>query len=271
MIVLTFPPSVIKKMNKTEPPAEVCLEVTDSADDHATSEGGGIWVGDFIQFLQERVRDESGDDFSFDHCSVDTDLFDEIEDDDLRLILIRFTNEVYNRWKKEAVHVPEWSDVAFRCREFCEDCDAGHEETEDVEGNTVRDRICDEDCDNFIEEVESKFIDDVTCDTRALQRMWNQFKQRKVSERFPPLHRIPPLHRKMDIQQTDIRQILSDNPIRDMLAEEDGSLLAGSIRDPFVDVRVAGRSYVGVDFASGEDVSAITVGIHPEEVYWVRP
>lgn len=107
------------------------LDVKDSRDDYGSEDGDGVWVRDFVEFMEVVVRKRCGlPNFVFsDDCRIQVDLFDEIPSPHVRALLIEFTNRVYPNWKEDGVDLPDYDGVRDDSRTYCEDCDSAYSET----------------------------------------------------------------------------------------------------------------------------------------------
>lgn len=106
------------------------LEESDFRDDYTGSDGDGIWIRDYVGFLERVVRERCAlPEFSFvedDH--LDEDLFEEVPSLHVRALLIEFTNEVYPDWKEDGVDLPDYDEVRIDSRTYCDDCEHAYEE-----------------------------------------------------------------------------------------------------------------------------------------------
>ena len=130
MTLLVLDPTVVaqKEFGK-EAETLPKLDVTDSRDDYNVSDGDGIWIGVYLDFLADRIRLLGmGKDFFFsDSSTLDEETFEEVSSPFLRGLMVEFTSRYYEEWKDEAVTLPDWEDARRDCRNFCDDCDVGWE------------------------------------------------------------------------------------------------------------------------------------------------
>lgn len=124
------------------------LKVNDSRDDYGSDDGDGIWILDYVEFMEGVVRNRCGlPNFAFsDDNGIQDDLFNEIPSPHVRALLIEFTNRIYPDWKDDGVDLPDYDDIREGCRSYCEDCDLAYEETHGTyDGDLPEDVAPDED------------------------------------------------------------------------------------------------------------------------------
>jgi hypothetical protein len=107
------------------------LLVTDNRDDYCTSEGDGLWIEPFLEFLEHRVRERAHvPRFQFSETeSLHERLFAEIKSSHVRALLVEFTNQHYAPWRDCDVEYPDYDDLRLDCRSYCDECDSGWHET----------------------------------------------------------------------------------------------------------------------------------------------
>lgn len=129
-ICLLHPPSLARLAQDPPDAGMPDLEVEDTRDDYATLDGDGIWIREYIDYLERIVRERGGlPGFAFsDNYRLDLELFEEIPVAYLRALLIEFTNHVYPGWKDSAVDLPDYDDIRGECRGYCDDCENAYEE-----------------------------------------------------------------------------------------------------------------------------------------------
>jgi hypothetical protein len=122
------------------------LTISDDRDGYSTSDGDGLWIMPFVEFIQdilERVFHLRSFQFSRDD-EIDKQIISEIPQPYARAQIIAFINEHYEDWRDNDISLPDYDDVRSDCREWCDECDSGWEEThgeydgplaEDVEAN----------------------------------------------------------------------------------------------------------------------------------------
>ncbi|MCY3019408.1 MAG: hypothetical protein NTW87_10340 [Planctomycetota bacterium] len=106
------------------------LEATDNRDDYCTSEGDGLWISPFIQFIEGKVAERAhvpGFQFSQDE-SLDEQLLAEITSTHVRALLVEFINAHYRDWRDGDVEYPDYDDIRDDSRDYCSECDSGWEE-----------------------------------------------------------------------------------------------------------------------------------------------
>lgn len=167
-------------------PAALELLVHDNTDDYTSEEGGGSWVTFFMWFLVQEIRkllnrnNEDTPFFSFSRdWALDQARFDEIPDENVRAIIIGFTNACYTMWKDNHVTVPAHNEVRADCREFCEGCEVEGAWTEvQAEGQpTELEFTCEEDCDAFQDHVSDEIGNRTNNDEAALKRMFKTYME----------------------------------------------------------------------------------------------
>jgi hypothetical protein len=106
------------------------LEVTDCRDDYCTSEGDGLWICPFIEFIESKVAERAHiSHFSFSQVDAfDAQLFEEIESTHVRAMVVEFINAHYESWFKNDVDLPDYDRERDDCRTYCEECESGWQE-----------------------------------------------------------------------------------------------------------------------------------------------
>lgn len=103
------------------------LEAPDTRDDYSYNEGAGLWIPEYVAWLELVVRRTGGSpSFAF-SCEdeIEAHVFDEIPFAYLRGLLIEFTNRIYPGWRNR-IDLPDYDDVRDRCRGYCDDCDSAY-------------------------------------------------------------------------------------------------------------------------------------------------
>ncbi len=106
------------------------LEVSDDRGDYGTSEGDGLWIRPFLEFIEEKVAERahvSGFTFSLSE-RLDEDLLDEIESTHVRALMIEFINAHYEQWRDDDIDLPDYDNLHSDCRDYCDSCDSGWNE-----------------------------------------------------------------------------------------------------------------------------------------------
>jgi hypothetical protein len=128
MALFIVAPTALAKLVGAEPEVAVPkLKVTDCRDNYCTSEGDGLWIEPFLNFLEQRVRERAhvpGFQFS-DTEAINEELLEEVKSTHVRALLIEFTNAHYERWRDDDIEYPNYDDIRDNARGYCEECDSG--------------------------------------------------------------------------------------------------------------------------------------------------
>jgi len=130
MPVCLLCPERLTKINEVPDDCSETLEITDRRDDYYSEDGDGVWVGAYLEFLEEPIHARCHQpDFRFSNYDcVNQDVLDEIDDPYTRRLIIALTNEHYEPWRDKDVTLPNCADVRCDSRDFCDDCDSGWSE-----------------------------------------------------------------------------------------------------------------------------------------------
>jgi hypothetical protein len=142
------------------------LAVHVNSGDFSGSEGCGCWVGYFMEFLQEKVRELTGNErFRFRYTdSISVTRVKDIVDENVRAMIIQFINERYQSWYENDVEIPSWDRARDRCGHICDGCDRI------PEGET-----CDEDCDAMYDRVCEYISENTNVNTDVLHDYFAEF------------------------------------------------------------------------------------------------
>ena len=145
---ITSPAGLVRLRASPPEVAVPKLEVTDHRDDYSTSEGGGLWLTPFIEFLEKKVAERAHvARFQFsDTDNLDSELLEEVKSSHVRALLVEFINAHYEDWRDCDVECPDYDEIRGDCREYCSECDSGWEETHaEYDGPRAEDVPPDED------------------------------------------------------------------------------------------------------------------------------
>ncbi|MGD0092257.1 MAG: hypothetical protein ABSE73_20265 [Planctomycetota bacterium] len=106
------------------------LEIADSRDDYCTSDGDGLWIEPFMEFLEEKVVARAHiPAFGFSQTDrFDEQILAEIKSTHVRALLTDFINAHYEDWRNNDVDLPNYDSIRDDCRSYCDECDSGWEE-----------------------------------------------------------------------------------------------------------------------------------------------
>ena len=128
-----FIASPVALLRLSDRPLEVTvpeLEVTDCRDDYCTSDGDGLWIGPFIEFIEGKVAERAHTPhFSFSQTdSFEEQLLAEIESTHVRALVTEFINLHYEDWRDKDIDLPDYDSIRDDSREYCDECEGGWRE-----------------------------------------------------------------------------------------------------------------------------------------------
>ncbi len=103
------------------------LTATDSRDRYSMDEGDGLWIPEYVAWMEQIVRRMTGSpSFAFSNDQeLEDDLFEDVPVAHLRGLLIEFTNRIYPGWR-DRIDLPDYDDVREGCRGYCDSCDSAY-------------------------------------------------------------------------------------------------------------------------------------------------